>query len=296
MKRIFIAIAAGTVVASCSNNEQEWDASGMFETTEVMVSAEQTGKLLQFDVEEGNKVVADEQVGLIDTVQLYLKARQIGATKLVYQSQKPEIATQLAALQQQLQKAEQEVARFKSLVKDGAANKKNLDDAESQAQVIRRQIAALKSQLTNSTNSLSAQMNTADVQQLQVADQLRKCHISSPITGIVMEKYAEQGEFVAVGKPLFKVSNINDMKLRAYITADQLTGIKLGQKVTVYADKGEKDSKQYEGTITWISSKAEFTPKTIQTRDERANLVYAIKISVKNDGLIKDGMYGEVKF
>ena len=293
---ITLFLIPSALFISCSGSEQTYDATGVFETTEVTVSAEQTGKLLQFNVEEGNTVNANTQVGLIDTVQLYLKARQIGATKLVYSAQKPQVATQLATLRQQLAKAQQEVARFEALVKDGAANRKLLDDAKSQVLVLQRQITATESTLNNSTNSLNAQMNTADVQKLQIADQLQKCHIYSPITGTVLEKYAEAGEFVATGRPLFKVSNINDMKLRAYITAAQMTEIKLGQKVTVYADKGEADSKAYDGKITWISDKAEFTPKTIQTRDERANLVYAIKISIKNDGTVKSGMYGDVAF
>lgn len=285
---------AATMVA-CSGEKNEFDATGVFEATEVTVSAEQTGKLLTFDVTEGSKVDAGVEVGLVDTVQLYLKARQIGATKLVYSAQMPEVQKQLAGLKQQLEKARQEEARFASLVKEGASNQKVLDDASSQVAVLQKQVDALQSTLQNSTNSLSAQMNTADVQQLQVIDQLHKCHISSPISGVVLEKYAECGEFTAIGKPLFKVADINNIYLRAYITADQLTGLKLGQKVRVYADQGKDGRKEYEGTLTWIADKAEFTPKTIQTRDERANLVYAIKVSVKNDGLIKMGMYGEIK-
>nr|AIF26596.1 putative membrane protein [uncultured bacterium fosmid pJB69A5] len=294
MKKIIYIAMAATMVA-CSGEKNEFDATGVFEATEVTVSAEQTGKLLTFDVTEGSKVDAGVEVGLVDTVQLYLKARQIGATKLVYSAQMPEVQKQLAGLKQQLEKARQEEARFASLVKEGASNQKVLDDASSQVAVLQKQVDALQSTLQNSTNSLSAQMNTADVQQLQVIDQLHKCHISSPISGVVLEKYAECGEFTAIGKPLFKVADINNIYLRAYITADQLTGLKLGQKVRVYADQGKDGRKEYEGTLTWIADKAEFTPKTIQTRDERANLVYAIKVSVKNDGLIKMGMYGEIK-
>lgn len=285
-----------TLLVSCSSSESKFDATGVFEATEVTVSAEQTGKLLAFDVTEGTKVQAGLEVGLVDTVQLYLKARQIGATKLVYSSQMPETQKQMAALSEQLEKARQDEARFTSLVAEGAANQKVLDDARSQVAVLEKQLDALKSTLQNSTNSLSAQMTTADVQQLMVLDQLHKCHISSPIDGVVLEKYAECGEFTAVGKPLFKVADIGNIFLRAYITADQLTGLQLGQKVLVYADEGVDGRKEYEGRLTWIADKAEFTPKTIQTRDERANLVYAIKVSVKNDGLIKMGMYGELKF
>jgi HlyD family secretion protein len=246
-------------------------------------------------VREGDSVSANQQVGLIDTVQLYLKARQVGATKFVYQSQKPEVQKQIAATRQQLIKARQDVNRYSGLVKDGAANQKLLDDARSQLQVLERQLEAQTSSLNTSTKSLDAQMGTADVQKLQVADELRKCHVMSPITGTILEKYTEQGEFAAIGKPLFKVADIHNMYLRAYVTSAQLQKVKVGLPVKVYADYGDGERKEYQGTISWISSKSEFTPKTILTDDERADLVYAVKISVKNDGFIKIGMYGEVK-
>lgn len=295
MKKIMILAAVALLMAGCNKEEKDYDATGTFEATEVTVSAEQTGKLLSFVVEEGNEVKANEQVGLIDTVQLWLKARQIGATKLVYASQRPEASTQTAALRQQIAKAQQDVDRYAGLVKEGAANRKLLDDAKSQLQVLRRQLAAQTSSLNTSTKSLSAQMNTTDVQKLQIADQLRKCHILSPISGVVLEKYAEPGEFAVTGKPLFKVADISNMKLRAYITSQQLEKVKIGQKVKVFADYGDGKHKEYNGTVSWISSKSEFTPKTILTDDERADLVYAVKIAVKNDGGIKIGMYGEIK-
>lgn len=293
-KTLYIAILA-LLAVSCSKNKNDYDATGTFEATEITVSAEQTGRLLMFDVTEGNKVEANQQVGLIDTVQLYLKARQIGATKLVYSAQKPETEKQIASLRQQLAKAQQEVERFDALVKDGAANRKLLDDAKSQVAVLQKQIAAQQSALNTSTNSLNAQMNTADVQKLQVADQLQKCHIYSPISGIVLEKYTEPGEFAATGKPLFKVADMDNMIMRAYVTSSQLKEVKIGQEVKVFADYGKGERKEYAGKVTWISSKSEFTPKTILTDDERANLVYAIKVAVKNDGYIKIGMYGELK-
>ena len=288
-------ILVAMCLASCSDKEKEYDATGTFEATEVTVSAEQNGKLLQLDVNEGDKIDYGKQVGLIDTVQLYLKARQIGATKLVYASQRPDMAKQVAATRQQLAKAIKEYDRFAGLVKDGAANRKNLDDARSQVQVLERQLEAQLSSLHTSTNSLNAQMGTTDVEKLQVADQLRKCHISAPIAGTVLEKYAEQGEYAMVGKPLFKMADIDNMYLRAYITSAQLKNVKLGQSVKVFADYGNNEKKEYQGKVTWISSKSEFTPKTILTDDERADLVYAIKIAVKNDGYVKIGMYGEVK-
>ncbi len=283
-------------LASCTDHGKAYDATGTFEATEVTVSAEQNGRLLQFDVNEGDRIESGKQVGLIDTVQLYLKARQVGATRLVYAAQRPDRDKQVAATRQQLAKAREEYHRFAALVQDGAANRKALDDARSQVQVLERQLEAQRASLATSTNSLEAQMSTADIQQLQVADQLRKCRIAAPMTGTVLEKYTERGEFATVGKPLFKMADTDQMFLRAYITSAQLQHVRIGQQVTVFADYGDKEKKAYSGQVTWISSKSEFTPKTILTDDERADLVYAVKIAVKNDGYVKIGMYGGVKF
>lgn len=282
-------------LASCSEKEKEYDATGTFEATEVTVAAEQNGKLLSLDVNEGDKISKGTQVALTDTVQLYLKARQIGAARLVYASQRPDTDKQVAATRQQLAKAREEYERFAALVKEGAANRKALDDARSQVQVLQRQLEAQLSALGTSTNSLNAQMGTADVEKLQVADQLRKCHIVAPISGTVLEKYMEQGEFATVGRPLFKLADLDHMYLRAYITSAQLKQVKIGQQVKVFADYGNGERKEYAGTVAWISPKSEFTPKTILTDDERADLVYAVKIALKNDGYVKIGMYGEVK-
>ncbi len=286
---------AALLLVACGDKDNTFDATGTFEATEVTVSAEQTGKLLRFDVQEGGKVMAGAEVGCIDTVPLYLKARQIGAVRMVYQAQKPNTATQIAALRQQVAKAQQEVDRYTQLVKDGAANRKILDDSRSQLLVLQRQLAAQSATLGTSTRSLTAQMGTADVEKLQVVDQLRKCHIASPISGFVLEKYAEPGEFAVIGKPLFKVADTERLFLRAYITSRQLQQVRLGQRVTVFADYGN-EKRSYPGIIAWIASKSEFTPKTILTDDERADLVYAMKVAVKNDGKIKIGMYGEVNF
>ena len=283
-------------LCACGAAEAEYDATGIFEATEVVVSAEQSGKLLSLNVAEGQTVTAGTEVGIIDTVQLALKARQLGVSKRVLAAQMPDVQRQLGTLRQQLETARNEEARFAALVKEGAANSKLLDDARSQVALLQRQIDALASTLENSTNSLRAQESVTDVQQLQIIDQLSKCHIIVPASGTVLEKYAERGELASVGQPLFKVADLEQVFLRAYVTGDQLTGIRLGQRVRVFADQGKAERKEYAGTVSWISPRAEFTPKTIQTRDERANLVYAIKISVKNDGGIKLGMYGEVKF
>ena len=294
MKYHFLLVAC-LLLAGCATDDKEFDATGTFEATEVTVSAEQTGRLLRFTAEEGRQVEAGSLLGLVDTVQLYLRARQIGATRLVYATQRPDIHKQIAATRQQIAKARQDVERFTQLVGDGAANRKQLDDATHQLAFLQRQLEAQTATLQNSANSLSAQMNTADVEKLQVADQLAKCRIHTPIGGTILETYVEPGEFVTTGKPLFTVADIDRMYLRAYLTSNQLRNVKLGQHVNVLSDYGDGQRKSYPGTVTWISSKSEFTPKTILTDDERANLVYAVKIAVRNDGHLKIGMYGEVK-
>ncbi len=293
-KMLFVPLLM--LLFSCSSKNSDYDATGMFEATEVTVSAEQSGKLLFFDITEGDSLTALQQVGLIDTVQLYLRAQQLGATKMSYASQRPDIEKQLASTKQELVKAEAEVRRYEALVKNNAANKKQLDDAISQANVLRREITAQQSSLDNSTSSLNNQMTATDIQRFETLDQLEKCHILSPISGVVLNKYVEPGEYVMPGTPLFKIADITNMFMRAYITTDQLQKVKIGQKVKVFADYGNGNRKSYDGTVTWISDRSEFTPKTILTDDERADLVYAVKIGVKNDGYIKIGMYAEVKF
>lgn len=283
-------------MTACNSGDKEYDATGTFEATETTVAAEQAGTLLTFSLEEGDNIEAGTEVGLIDTTQLWLKISQTEASKAVYQSQKPDQEKQIAATRQQLAKARTEQQRYKELVADGAAPSKMLDDASSQVQVLQRQLDAQVSALQTSTNALSRQMDAADVQVRQLRDQLLKCHIKSPASGTVLEKYVERGEYVTPGKPLFKIGDVRHMYLRAYITSAQLKNVKTGQKVKVFADYGGGQKKEYVGTVTWISSRSEFTPKTILTDDERADLVYAVKIAVRNDGYVKIGMYGEVRF
>lgn len=283
------------VMAACENREKAYDATGTFEATETTVYAEQSGTLLTFDVNEGDELAMGREVGLVDTTQIWLKILQLGATKEVYQSQKPDMERQIAATRQQLAKAQQDEQRYRELVADGAAPSKMLDDATNQVKVLQRQLDAQVSSLSASTRALDKQTAAADVQVSQLQDMLRKCHIVAPTKGTVMEKYAERGEFVSVGKPLFKMADTQNMYMRAYITSAQLQGVKLGQKVKVYADYGGNQRKEYGGTVSWISSRSEFTPKTILTDDERADLVYAVKVRIKNDGFVKIGMYGEVR-
>lgn len=295
MKNI-VLVSLVLMFMACGVGEKEYDATGTFEATETVVSAEQSGVLLRFEVEEGNVLKQGQEVGLIDTTQLWLKIQQTSAAKAVYQSQKPDMEAQVAATRQQLAKALQEQQRYQELVADGAAPSKMLDDATSQVQVLQKQLAAQLSALSTNTQALDKQMAMADVQVSQLQDQLRKCHIVVPAEGTVLEKYVEQGELAAVGKPLFKVANMGQMFLRAYVTSAQLQHIKIGQQVKVFADYGSGAKKTYDGKVSWISSRSEFTPKTILTDDERADLVYAVKVAVKGDGYIKIGMYGEVKF
>ena len=283
-------------MAACGGSEKDYDATGTFEATETTVFAEQSGALLSFDVNEGDMIEAARQVGLIDTTQTWLKIQQLGATKEVYQSQKPDMERQIAATRQQLAKARQDEQRYRELVADGAVPSKMFDDASNQVKVLQRQLDAQISSLSTNTRALDKQTAAADVQIDQLRDMLRKCHVVTPTKGTVLEKYVERGEFVGVGKPLFKIADTQDMYMRAYVTSAQLQDIKLGQKVKVFADYGDNQRKEYAGTVSWISSRSEFTPKTILTDDERADLVYAVKIAIKNDGYVKIGMYGEVKF
>lgn len=296
MKAIRFMLAGwALMMAACGGNEREYDATGTFEATETTVFAEQSGALLTFNVNEGDMIEAGKEVGLVDTTQVWLKIQQLGATKAVFQSQKPDMEAQIAAIRQQLAKAQQDEQRYRELVADGAAPSKMLDDATNQVKVLQRQLVAQQSALSTSTRSLDKQMVATDIQVNQLRDQLQKCHVVTPTKGTVLEKYVERGEFVTVGKPLFKIADTEDMFMRAYVTSAQLQNIKLGQKVTVFADYGDDQRKEYRGTVSWISSRSEFTPKTILTDDERADLVYAVKIAIKNDGFVKIGMYGEVR-
>ena len=294
MQKIYVLAGVALMMAACGGNEKAYDATGTFEATETTVYAEQSGALLTFSVNEGDHIEAGKEVGLIDTTQTWLKIRQLDATKEVYQSQKPDMERQIAATRQQLSKAQQDEQRYRELVADGAAPSKMLDDASSQVKVLQKQLDAQISSLSTSTRSLDKQTVAANVQIEQLRDMLRKCHIVAPTKGTVLEKYVERGEFVVIGKPLFKIADTEQMFMRAYVTSAQLQNIRIGQHVKVFADYGDGQKKAYDGTVSWISSRSEFTPKTILTDDERADLVYAVKVAVKNDGYIKIGMYGEV--
>jgi HlyD family secretion protein len=291
-----ITLILSSLLISCGKSKDDYDASGTFEATEVIVSAEATGRILSFDIEEGQTLTRNELIGRIDSTQLYLHKQQTISSKKALQSSRPDIKKQIAAIQQQIATAKSERKRFENLVKANASNQKQVDDINAQIAVLEKQLDAQKTTLQTTNQGISDNSEGVTFQAEQLQDQLQKCKIISPIAGTVLVKYAEMGEVASQGKALFKIADTNHMILRAYITADQLSQLKIGQKVKVTSDFGKDQNREYAGTLAWISSKAEFTPKTIQTRDERANLVYAVKINVKNDGLIKIGMYGNVKF
>lgn len=296
MKTNIMLAGAALLIAACGTTEKDYDATGTFEATETTVSAEQSGVLLKLNLNEGDEIEAGSEVGLIDTTQIWLKIVQNGATKAAYNWQKPDVEKQIAVTRQQLEKAQTEQRRYQELVKDGAAPSKTLDDVANQVKVLQRQLEALQSTLSTQSQSLDKQMEASDAVVSQLRDQLRKCHVKAPLKGTVLEKYSEPGEFVNIGKPLFKIADTRQMFIRAYVTSSQLQHVKTGQRVKVFADYGDDKRKEYNGIVTWISNHSEFTPKTILTDDERADLVYAVKILIENDGYVKIGMYGEVKF
>jgi HlyD family secretion protein len=293
-RNIVLFIIILLTLASCGKKSGNHDASGSFEATEVFVSSQVAGQVMALNVEEGQSLKANKEVGYVDTVQLYLKKKQLLASMKAVDSRSYNISLQIASLKQQIEKQQTELARFKNLLKSNAATQKQVDDIQSAIDVLQRQLAAQTESLQNNNKSLSEESLGIQAQLEQIDDMIRKSFISSPIDGIVLEKYVEAGEIVGQGKALFKIADLDRILLRAYITADQLDKLKLNQEVSVFADFGKKEMKQYPGTIIWISDKAEFTPRTILTKDERANLVYAMKVAVKNDGFLKIGMYGEL--
>lgn len=296
MKTFSIVALLALTMSACGNKTADVDASGSFEAEETIISANATGTILQLNVDEGQTLKENQQIGYIDSLQLYLKKKQLEAQITSTLSQRPDVAAQIAALQVQLKTAEREQQRLVNLVKADAATQKQLDDANAQVDVLKKQIAAQQSSLGITSGSITQQAAPLQVQIEQIDDQLEKCRIINPVNGTVLAKYAEQNEMATMGKPLYKIADISSLTLRAYITGSQLAQVKLNQEVKVLVDDGKEGFREYKGTITWISDKAEFTPKTILTKEERTNLVYAIKIKVANDGLLKLGMYAEVKF
>jgi HlyD family secretion protein len=296
MKTSFIAFCIIVLAASCKTGKEDPDASGTFETEETVISADATGTIRKFNLEEGESLQAGQFIGYVDSVQLYLKKKQLEAQVNAILGQTPDIQAQIATLNVQLQAAETDQQRVSNMAKAGAASQKQLDDANSRVEEINKQIKAEESSLGITTRNIGQQTKPLKVQIREIEDQLAKCRIVNPVNGTVLAKYVEPFEMATPGKPLYKIANLSSLVLRAYVTGEQLPRIKVEQPVKVYADNGTDSYLEYPGNITWISDKAEFTPKTIMTKDERADLVYAIKVLVKNDGHLKIGMYGEVKF
>ena len=293
---LLLLILSSLFLLSCNNKKSDYDSTGSFEATEIIVSSQANGKILSFNVNEGDHLQQGQEVGVIDSTQLYLQKMSILSNARGVRAQQPDIQTQTAAIQDQIKTLEREKARVERLIAANAANQKQFDDIESQIEVLKSQLSAQTSTLRKSSQNISAQSSTLDIQIAQLNDQLGKTRIVSPITGTVLNRFAEMGELATMGTPLFKIADMDTMFLRAYVTNDQLAKIKLNDEVTVRVDDGEGGMKSYHGSISWISNKSEFTPKTIQTKNERANLVYALKVAVSNDGFLKIGMYGEVKF
>ena len=283
-------------LAACGKNSGQYDASGNFEAEERIISSEATGKILELNIDEGLTLKPGQAVGFIDTTQLYLRKKQLLYSAQALLAKLPDANSQLSTIQKQMETTTYEIKRVENLLKDDAATKKQLDDLNAQLDLLRKQYQSLQTSLAITSRSIHSETLPLKAQVEQLEDQIRKSIIRNPINGTVLTKYAEQDEVVTAGKAIYKIADLSSLLLRAYISGDQLTSVKLGQKVKITVDDVKGGSKNYEGVLEWVSDKAEFTPKTIQTKDERANLVYAIKIKVKNDGFLKIGMYGEVNF
>ena len=295
LRTALAAIAITLCLAACSGNDDVADAYGNFESTEVIVSAEATGRLLSFDVEEGAVLAANTTVGGIDSIQLKLRKDQLGANIKAVLSKTPDVSPQLAVIRQQIATQQKEKTRIENLLKANAATPKQLDDINAAIAVLEKQYASTASSLSTQVTGISSETQPLQVQVEQVKEQLAQSRVVNPVNGTVLVKYVEKGEVVSYGKPLYKIADLQTMYLRAYISENQLSRIKTGQQVTVQLDQPDGKLKSLPGTVSWIASEAEFTPKTIQTREERVHLVYALKVRVQNDGSLKIGMPGEMR-
>lgn len=293
--RLFLLSAGTALLLPGCKNAPEYDATGIFEATTVTVAAETSGKILSIGIEEGDSIKEGENIAVVDTTLLVLQQKQLNSQRQSAESSSPDIAAQAAALRSQIAHQQQECDRFARLLADGATTRKQYDDAQAMLTTLRDQLTALLSTLGKNRSSISDNALAIQYQSEQIEEQISKSIINSPLTGTVLIKYAEPGEYATPGKPLVKIADLDKIYLRSYFTVSQLADICIGQKVTVIADFGGETQYEYPGTITWIAEESEFTPKSIQTKDSRANLVYAVKVAVKNDGRLKLGQYGEVK-
>lgn len=295
MRSAITAILLAAALTACRSNDDNADAYGNFEAVETVVSAEGTGKLLSFTVEEGMTLPADTIVGWIDSTQLSLKKSQLKANIRAVLSKVPETGPQLEVIRQQIATQKVEQRRIQNLVKANAATTKQLDDVNAQIAVLEKQYRSLASSLQTQVSGYTSETQPLEAQVLQLNDQLRQTRIVNPVGGIVLTKYVEPGEVVNYGKPLYKIANLSSLILRAYVGEELLGHVKVGQQVTVRTDEPGGKYRQWPGTVTWVSAEAEFTPKVIQTKEERTNLVYAVKVKVENDGSLKIGMPAELK-
>ncbi len=292
MKTRYLIPLIAIVLASCTSGEELSDAYGNFEVDDILVSAEANGKLMFLNAEEGKVAMANELVAVIDTVDYVLKRKQLKAQKNAISSKIENIQSQIDVQEQLKKNLLIDLNRIEKLLKDGAATKKQLDDISGQIDLVNSQIESIKTQNV----SVVSELEVVNTQIAQVQESINKCKIKNPIEGIVLEKYAESNEITTFGKPLYKIANLNEMTLRVYISGSQLSQLKIGQEVEVLIDTDAESKTALSGIVSWISESAEFTPKIIQTREERVNLVYAVKVKVKNDGTLKIGMPGEVNF
>jgi len=291
--KIGLTLTAVIVLAySCSDRNNLSDAYGNFEATEILISSESQGKILSFLIEEGLKINAGDTVGYIDTLQYYLQKEQLKSRIDVVQSKMSNIRAQSDVFREQKKTLQVEQERLAKLLEDGAATDQQMDNVVGQIRTIESQITATESQYA----SVAAEIRSIQTQINQVNDQIRRCFIINPVDGTVLEKYAETYEVTVPGKILYKIADLETMELRIYVSGKQLPHIQLGQTVSVLVDYDEKTNQELTGTISWISEKSEFTPKIIQTKEERVNLVYSVKVQVINDGRLKIGMPGEVNF
>ncbi|WP_319589478.1 HlyD family efflux transporter periplasmic adaptor subunit [uncultured Draconibacterium sp.] len=292
MKKIIYIISLPLLFMACQSDNDTADAYGNFEAETVIVSAETPGKILELNVDKGDKIEAGFSTALIDTVQLHLQLLQLDAQQTAVIAKRQSIQSQIAVFEEQKTNLKINEERIQKMLKDGAATQKQLDDIQGQISVIDKQIANTKTQFT----LISKEQEVLEAQKASLSDQLSRCNIKSPVSGTILETYAEQGELTTAGKALFKIADISELELKVYVSGAQLPHVKLGQQIDIMVDQNATENQHFSGTITWISSEAEFTPKIIQTKEERVKLVYAVKVTVKNDGTLKIGMPGEVSW
>lgn len=292
MKNINILFLLTLLAAGCNNNDEKADAYGVFETDAVIVASEVQGKVVQLMTGQGKQIDAGDTVAVIDTTTISLNLQQIEAQKASVRAGRNSVQAQIAVYEEQKKNMLTNKKRLEAMVADGAATRKQLDDLEGEINVMERQIANVKTRFTQ----INTELEVLEAQRMAAVDKLERCRVVAPLTGTVLESYIEQGELATPGKPLFKIAGLDELSLKVYVSGAQLPHVNIGQEVQVYVDESEAENQSFTGTVTWISPEAEFTPKIIQTKEERVKLVYAVKVAVKNDGTLKIGMPGEISW